>query len=101
MRDPVEFQKHDRAFHRYLASLGDNTFIISALNNVWDLSDWIGASILRKKGGYNQTANEHFAVYEFLAAGDATQAVAAMERHLNSTESRYLDNLASNRLLSK
>jgi DNA-binding GntR family transcriptional regulator len=101
VRDPVEFQKHDRAFHRYLASLGGNTYIISALNNVWDLSDWIGASILRKRGGYNQAANEHLAVYEFLAVGDAKKAAAAMERHLNSTESRFLENIATNDLLSE
>ena len=95
VRDPFEFQKHDRAFHRYLASLGDNSYIISALNNVWDISDWIGASILRTKGGYNQAANEHYAVYKALAAGDAKKAVAAMQKHLNSTESRFLDNFAS------
>jgi DNA-binding GntR family transcriptional regulator len=54
--DPIDFQKHDRAFHRYLASLSNNTYIINALNTVWDLSDWVGASILRKRGGYDQAS---------------------------------------------
>lgn len=92
-KDPVDFQKYDRAFHRYLASLGGNTYIINTLNTVWDLSDWIGASILHKKGGYNQTVNEHLAVYEFIMVGEAGKAAAAMERHLFSTESRFLESL--------
>jgi DNA-binding GntR family transcriptional regulator len=94
--DPIDFQKHDRAFHRYLASLSNNTYIINALNTVWDLSDWVGASILRKRGGYDQAANEHRSIYEFLSVGKAEKAAAAMERHLISTESRFLRGLESN-----
>ena len=89
-RDPIDFQKHDRAFHRYLASLSNNTYIITALNTVWDLSDWVGANILYNWGGFSQAAGEHLAVYELLTAGEAEKAAAAMERHLNGTESRFL-----------
>lgn len=94
--DPVDFQKHDRAFHRYLASLSNNSYFINALNTVWDLSDWVGASILRKRGGYDQAANEHKVIYEFLTTGKAEKAAAAMERHLISTESRFLKGLQEN-----
>ncbi len=94
--DPIDFQKHDRAFHRYLASLSKNSYFINALNTVWDLSDWVGASILRKRGGYHQAANEHRAIYEFLTAGNMEKASAAMERHLISTESRFLKGLKNN-----
>ena len=94
-RDPVDFQKHDRAFHRYLASLSNNTYIITALNTVWDLSDWVGANILYNWGGFSQAAGEHLAVYELLTAGEAEKAAAAMERHLNGTESRFLKKLVS------
>ena len=94
--DPIDFQKHDRAFHRYLASLSSNSFFIDALNTVWDLSDWVGASILRKRGGYRQAADEHLVIYEFLTLGQAEKAAAAMERHLISTESRFLKGLAKN-----
>ena len=94
--DPIDFQKHDRAFHRYLASLSDNSYFINALNTVWDLSDWVGASILRKRGGYDQAANEHRVIYEFLTTGKAEKAAAAMERHLISTESRFLKGLQDN-----
>lgn len=94
--DPIGFQKHDRAFHRYLASLSNNTYIINTLNTVWDLSDWVGASILRKRGGFDQAANEHRAIYEFLTVGKAEKAAAAMERHLISTESRFLKGLENN-----
>lgn len=94
--DPIGFQKHDRAFHRYLASLSNNSYFIKALNAVWDLSDWVGASILHKRGGYNQAANEHMAIYEFLAVGNAEKAAAAMERHLVSTELRFLKRLENN-----
>jgi len=95
-RDPVDFQKHDRAFHRYLASLSENTYIINALNTVWDLSDWVGARILSGWAGYREVADEHSAVYEFLAVGAAEKAAAAMERHLTGTESRFLEGLAAN-----
>jgi len=94
--DPIDFQKHDRTFHRYLASLSNNTYFINALNTVWDLSDWVGASILHKRGGYNQVASEHMAIFEFLTVGNAEKAAAAMERHLISTESRFLKGLENN-----
>ncbi len=94
-RDPVDFQKHDRAFHRYLAALSGNSYITNALEMVWDLSDWVGASILKQKGGYKSTAQEHLAIYEFMAGGDSEKAAAAMERHLNSTETRFLENFGS------
>jgi DNA-binding GntR family transcriptional regulator len=94
-RDPIDFQKHDRAFHRYLASLSNNTYIITALNTVWDLSDWVGANILYNWGGFSQAAGEHLAVYELLTAGEAEKAAAAMERHLNGTESRFLEKFVS------
>lgn len=94
-RDPIDFQKYDRAFHRYLASLTNNTYIINALNTVWDLSDWVGSSILYDWGGFSQAAGEHLAVYEFITAGEAEKAAAAMERHLNGTELRFLERLAN------
>ena len=90
-RDPVDFQTHDRAFHRYLASISDNQYIISSLNTVWDLSDWVGAYILANWGRFQEAAREHLAVYEFLVAGDAEKAAAAMDRHLNGTEQRFLE----------
>jgi DNA-binding GntR family transcriptional regulator len=94
-RDPIDFQKHDRAFHRYLASLSNNTYIITALNTVWYLRDWVGANILYNWGGFSQAAGEHLAVYELLTAGEAEKAAAAMERHLNGTESRFLKKFVS------
>jgi DNA-binding GntR family transcriptional regulator len=94
-RDPFDFQKHDRAFHRYLASLSKNSYIINALNTAWDLSDWVGANILSNWAGYSQVAGEHVAVYEYLIVGETEKAAAAMERHLNGTESRFLEGLAA------
>lgn len=97
-RDPVDFQKYDRDFHRYLAALSQNSYIINALNTAWDLSDWVGANILYKWAGYSQVAGEHYAVYEYLIVGEAEKAAAAMERHLNGTESRFLERLTANDL---
>ena len=76
--------------------MSNNTYIINALNTVWDLSDWVGASILHNWGGFSQAAGEHQAVYEYMTAGEAEKAAAAMERHLNGTESRFLERLANN-----
>jgi DNA-binding GntR family transcriptional regulator len=92
-QDPFEFQKHDRAFHRYLASLSNNNYIINSLNTVWDLSDWVGAKVLSDLGRYDQAAQEHLVVFEFLSQGQAEKAAAAMERHINGTEKRFLERL--------
>ena len=88
--DPVVFQKHDRAFHRFLAELSSNDFMIAALSNIWDLSDWIGARILAYDGGFIKAAEEHLDIGRNLAAGDYEQAARTMDHHLCNTEKRFL-----------
>jgi DNA-binding GntR family transcriptional regulator len=92
-RDPLEFQEHDRAYHRYLAWLSGNQYFIESLNNVWDLSDWVGACALNSMGDFKRSLNEHAAIHDFLVRGDAEKAAAAMDRHLNSAERMFLDGM--------
>lgn len=89
-KDPVVFQKYDRAFHRYLAQLSGNDFMIAALSNIWDLSDWIGAKILAYDGGFSQAAMAHVDIVRLLASGDYEKAAKMMDLHLHDTEKRFL-----------
>ena len=59
------------------------------------MSDWVGAQILSNWGEYKKVAGEHLAIFESLSVGEAEKAAAAMERHLNGTESRFLERLAA------
>ena len=93
MRDPVQFQKFDRGFHRYLASMTENQYIINALNGIWDLCDWIGARVLYYGGRFEEAIQEHIAIAEMLEKGDKDGAVETMERHLILTEKKFLAHL--------
>ncbi|NQU16199.1 MAG: GntR family transcriptional regulator [Desulfobacteraceae bacterium] len=94
-RDPVQFQGVDRAFHRYLASVTENKYIINALNGIWDLCDWVGARVLYNDnvGLFEEATQEHIAIAEMLEKGDKDGAVEAMERHLILTEKKFLAHL--------
>jgi len=93
--NPVDFQKYDRRFHRYLASLTENHYLISALDNIWDLCDWVGARILAYDGGFGLAVQEHVDIYEHLRRRDAQGAAEALVRHLKSTEARFLTELTA------
>ena len=89
-RNQGEFLEYDRAFHRYLARLSDNEFIINALDTVWDLSDWVGGGIRYGAQTFSQICKEHRNILEMMKMDNAELAAAAMIRHLNSTETRFI-----------
>jgi GntR family transcriptional regulator, rspAB operon transcriptional repressor len=91
--DWVTFLKYDRRFHRYLVRLTENTFIINALANIWDLCDWIGARNLAYDGDFSLGLEEHLAIGRKLLAKDPEGAVRAMRVHLKSTETRFLEQM--------
>lgn len=91
VRDPALFQKFDRSFHRHLASLTRNPYIINALNNIWDLCDWVGASVLYRQGRYTAAVEEHIQIAKHLHGRDVRKAVQAMEAHLTSTKRKFIN----------
>ena len=88
-RDRIRFLKFDRGFHRYLTSLTQNQYIIKALENIWDLCDWVGGEIFHLKNRPEEAVREHVAVAEMLKKGDTEGAAEAMKEHLRITEMRF------------
>ncbi len=88
--DPIRFQKFDRKFHRYLISLSENQYIIRALENVWDLCDWVGTEIFRHKYSIKEALSEHMDIAAVLKTRNVDTAVMAMKRHLKNSKKRYL-----------
>lgn len=93
-QDPVSFLRYDRGFHLYLASLTQNRFFIEALENIKDLSDWVGAEVFAMKGRAKEAVKEHAAVIEMLRKRDPEGAAKAMTEHLRITERRFLEKMA-------
>lgn len=89
-KDWVAFLKYDRGFHRYLAELTENRFIIGALSDIWDLCDWIGARNLYYDGDFNLGLEEHLVIGERLLARDAAGSAELMRKHLKSTMTKFL-----------
>lgn len=89
------FLKVDRGLHCFLASLTQNTYIISALENVRDLIDWTGAKILAERKERPQEAvKEHEAIISMLKKGDVAGAISKMEEHLKISEDRVLRSIS-------
>ena len=92
-RDPAKFQQYDRSFHRHLAYLTQNPYIIHALNDIWDLCDWVGALVLTRQGKYELAVEEHTAIAEQLRKRDAGAAAKALQAHLKSTEKKFIHSI--------
>ncbi|MBW1785642.1 MAG: GntR family transcriptional regulator [Deltaproteobacteria bacterium] len=88
-RDRILFLKFDRGFHRYLTEKTENTYIINALEHIWDLCDWVGGEIFHLGNRPEEAVAEHMAVIEKLKARDVDRAKEAMREHLEITELRF------------
>jgi DNA-binding FadR family transcriptional regulator len=84
-RDQKTFIKLDRQFYRSLASLTNNRYITDALENLWDLCEWVATVVYRLKGRPYEAMQEHKTIVETLKMHDTQGAVAAMEEHLRIT----------------
>lgn len=93
--DRKSFIRLDREFHRYLASLTQNRYIMGALENICDLCEWVATVVYLVKGRPMEAVQEHKSITEMLKRHDSTGAAAAMEEHLRITEMRYLSCLKS------
>jgi DNA-binding GntR family transcriptional regulator len=94
-RDQKTFIKLDRQFHRSLASLTNNRYIADALENIWDLCEWVATVVYRLKGRPYEAVQEHKSITEKLKMHDTEGAIAAMEEHLRITEQRFLSHPGS------
>ncbi|MBW2310663.1 MAG: GntR family transcriptional regulator [Deltaproteobacteria bacterium] len=94
-RDRKAFIKLDRQFHRSLASLTINRYIIDALENIWDLCEWVATVVYHVKGRPMEAVKEHKAITEMLKRHDSAGTAAAMEEHLRITEMRFLSRMGT------
>jgi DNA-binding GntR family transcriptional regulator len=89
----VEYLKKDREWHLVLAELTENDYLISALERVRDLVDWMGIKALVQRERMMEVFNEHNRVLDMLRKGDAAGAATAMEGHIVITKDRVLSQI--------
>jgi DNA-binding FadR family transcriptional regulator len=87
--DPSEVAVEiDVAFHRGVAALTANSYLIRLMEPIWEtMNQALIATLLRRSWSPDdtrRTAAEHRAVYEALRVGDGELAAFAMERHLRA-----------------
>ncbi len=91
-RNSVEFQNHDRSFHMHLASLTQNSFIVKALDNIWDLSDWLGTlATSADRVVFERIVNEHRAIMDMLKKRDTKKSLSTLEKHIQGGIRRYVN----------
>ncbi len=81
----VKYLKLERAFHDYLAARTGNGYMISALDNVRDLIDWMGMKALMRTERLFEVNQEHGEVLARIEQKDLAGAAAAMESHVRIT----------------
>ena len=94
--DRIEYLKKDREFHLFLVELTENEYMISALENVRDLVDWMGIKALLRKERMMEVFVEHDKVIQMLKKRDVKRATQMMEEHIANTLEKVLNQLASN-----
>ena len=81
------FLEIDREFHSYLSSLTNNPYIISALENVRDLIDWVGfKGLLVSEKRMKEAVAEHLRIIDHIKSNNVEAAVLQMENHLRAIE---------------
>ncbi len=88
--DLLGYMKCDRELHYLLASLSHNSYMISALENVRDLIDWMGMKALLRKERIHEVNQEHLQLIKLLQKRDVSGAVESMARHIILTEQNVL-----------
>jgi DNA-binding GntR family transcriptional regulator len=92
-RDQTQLMRVDREFHHFLSTLTRNEYVVTALENVLDLIDWMGAWTLILRERVPETLKEHGRIMETLKKKDGDGALAAMEDHMKVALKKILHNL--------
>ncbi len=95
--DKIGFLRKDREFHLFFAELTENKYLVSALENIRDLIDWMGAKALLRKERMMEVFVEHDKLIQMLKKRvNEKEAMVLMERHIIITMDNVLNRLASN-----
>jgi len=91
--DRLSYLRIDREFHLCLASLTENCYMISSLENIRDLIDWMGFKALGRQERMKEVEQEHERIMEKLRKRDAEGAERLMEAHIRITMKNVLQQL--------
>ena len=84
--DHLEYRKWDRDLHNFLVSKTQNSYLVSALENIRDLIDWMGVRAMYRPNRLAEVDKEHGKILEMIEKGDAETAAKSMEKHIQATE---------------
>lgn len=91
--DSMRYLKIDRELHLFLASLTQNQYMISALEQVRDLIDWMGSKALLRKPRIVEVKDEHAKIIHMLEKRDTEAAIRMMKEHIRITLENVLENI--------
>lgn len=80
----------NREFHGFLAALTENSFLISAFENVRELIELASLNIRGRTHRMPEAVKEHKAIIDRLKERDTEGAVTMMQRHIQVTEGLVL-----------
>ena len=80
--DLVEYIETDRQFHQTLIALAGNPRLEELIDDLRSRSRLTGLDALAEHGDLSASAREHIAMLDAIAAGDAPELRALMERHV-------------------
>jgi len=90
----VAYQQADRNIHRYMAALTGNQYLITALNGIWDLCDWIGMHSFHPERSLDFWKQHHVALNEWMKRKDPVRAWKVLRQHLEQAEERAVRSLS-------
>jgi DNA-binding GntR family transcriptional regulator len=85
-RDNLRYLELDRKFHSFIVSLTDNTFVISAFENLMDMRDWVSAKTLLVGEHMEASRREHAEIFQMLKRRNPSGSAKIMEKHLARAE---------------
>ena len=80
--DPVQQQRHNRAFHAALLAASHNRFLVKSLQVLHDALALLGPTTLVRPGRREQAQAEHRRVLEAIEKRDSVAAEAEMRAHV-------------------
>ena len=81
---PDELARHNRQFHNAILQAAGNRFLVESLQRLSRLVVLLGATAYSLPARVAAIRNEHDAINIAIQAGDADEATAAMQRHLDT-----------------
>lgn len=89
--DRLGYLRNDREFHNFLANLTENRYLISSIENIRDLVDWMGFKVLFRPELMSERQHEHLKIITKLRARDIAGSEHSMGAHIQITAQNVLE----------